>query len=311
MIGIESIAVYLPEGRVDNAKRLEQFDLTEEFLQTKTGMSRLSRKGEGEETSDMCCTAVRTLMDERGLAAEEIECLIICTQNPDGYGLPHTSAIVHGKLGLPRDCAVFDISLGCSGYVYGLSVIKGFMLSNEFTRGVLVTADPYSKVVDEQDKNTSLLFGDAATATLVSDKPKWDIGRFCFGTDGSHCSAINVNNETRLLEMNGRAVFNFTATVIPRNISRTLEENRLEKADIDRFVLHQGSRYIRDTLVKRMRLEPEKVPFQAGDYGNTVSSSVPIILASEGVASRHILISGFGVGLSWGSTVLTKVDNWL
>ncbi len=309
MIGIESIAVYLPEGRVDNTKRLEQFNLTKEFLQTKTGMSRLSRKGEGEETSDMCCTAIQTLMDERELAAEEIECLIVCTQNPDGYGLPHTSAIVHGKLGLSRDCAVFDISLGCSGYVYGLSVIKGFMLSNEFTRGVLVTADPYSKVVDEQDKNTSLLFGDAATATLVSDKPKWDIGKFCFGTDGSHCFAINVNNETRLLEMNGRAVFNFTATVVPRNISRTLEENGLEKADIDCFVLHQGSRYIRDTLAKRMGLEPEKVPFQAGDYGNTVSSSVPIILANEGDVSKHILISGFGVGLSWGSTILTKVDN--
>ncbi|KRT55831.1 ketoacyl-ACP synthase III [endosymbiont of Ridgeia piscesae] len=308
MIGIETISIYLPGGRVDNTQRLEKFDITEEFLRTKTGMTRLSRKGAGEETSDMCCAAVRVLMEERELPAEEIECLIVCTQNPDGYGLPHTSAIVHGKLGLTRDCAVFDISLGCSGYVYGLSVIKGFMLSNGFTRGILVTADPYSKVIDEQDKNTSLLFGDAATATLISDRPKWDIGRFCFGTDGTHSSAINVKSENRRLEMNGRAVFNFTATVVPGNISRTLELNGLEKADIDRFVLHQGSRYIRDTLAKRMGLALEKVPFQAGDYGNTISSSVPLILANEEDASKHILISGFGVGLSWASTVLTKVN---
>ncbi len=308
MIGIESIAVYLPEGYIDNIKRLEQFDLTEEFLKTKTGMMRLSRKGKEEETSDMCCSAVRSLMREKKFALEEIECLIVCTQNPDGYGLPHTSAIVHGKLGLPKDCAVFDISLGCSGYIYGLSVIKGFMLSNGFTRGILVTADPYSKVIDEQDKNTSLLFGDAATATLLSDRPKWAIGGFCFGSDGTHCLSINVNNKTKLFEMNGRAVFNFTATVVPGNISKTIEKNNLEKSKIDLFILHQGSRYIIDTLAKRMGLAPEKVVFGAGDYGNTVSSSVPIILANVGDVPRYILLSGFGVGLSWGSTVLTKID---
>ncbi len=307
MIGIEAISGYLPEGRIDNTQRLSQFNIDEDFLLKKTGMTSLSRKAKGDDTSDICCAAIKKLMDERDLSIEDIECLVVCTQNPDGYGLPHTSAIVHGKMGLPTSCAVFDISLGCSGYIYGLSVIKGFMLCNGFTQGVLVTADPYSKIINEQDKNTALLFGDAATATLISENPRWDIGRFRFGSDGAHSSAIKINNENRMLEMNGRAVFNFTATVIPENILRTLEDNDLEVEDIDCFVLHQGSLYIRDTLIRRMGLDSEKVPFHAGEYGNTVSSSVPLILASKGEDSINILLSGFGVGLSWGSVVLTKV----
>ena len=309
MIGIESIAVYIPTDSVDNTARLEQFDITREFLESRTGMTRLARKSRDEDTSDMCCTAINQLMAERSIDLADIECLIVCTQNPDGFGLPHTAAIVHGKLGMATNCAAFDISLGCSGYVYGLSIIKGFMESNGFRNGILVTADPYSKVIDEQDKNTSLLFGDAATATLISDRPAWEIGGFCLGTDGSHSPAINVDADSRQLVMNGRAVFNFTATVVPGNIEQTLEKNGLTKQDVDLFVLHQGSRYIRDTLVKRMKLDPDKVPFEAAEYGNTVSSSLPMILANNRIEAKTILISGFGVGLSWGSTVLTRVNH--
>ncbi|WP_078120126.1 ketoacyl-ACP synthase III [Thiosocius teredinicola] len=304
MIGIQDIGIYIPEKKVDNLTRLSEFETDEAFIREKTGMLQVAHKSDDQETSDLGIAALADLVARTGLELDEIQCLVVCTQNPDGHGLPHTSAIVHGKAGLSRDCAVFDVSLGCSGYVYGLSIMKGFMEVNGYNKGVLITADPYSKVVDENDKNTALLFGDGATATLLSDKPKWNIGKFLFGSDGKHAGAIEVD-DTGELHMDGRGVFNFTATVVPKNIRDTLMSNEVDVDEIDLFVLHQGSRYIRDTLVKRLKVAPEKVPFAANAYGNTVSSSIPMILADVDHDVPRILISGFGVGLSWGSCVLT------
>lgn len=310
MIGIEKVSVYLPEGGIDTQSRMEQFGIDEKFLSEKTGMLRVARRGESEETSDMCCSATKNLIAETGLDIQELDCLVVCTQNPDGSGLPHTSAIVHGKLGLPRSCAVFDISLGCSGYIYGLSIVRAFMESNGFKKGLLLTADPYSKILDNDDKNTALLFGDGATATLLSNSPKWSIGKFVFGSDGTQCSAISVLPETGKFSMNGRSVFNFTATVVPNNIKNTLEANSLDHSEIGYFLLHQGSKYICTTLAKRLDLDPAKVPFRAMTYGNTVSSSVPILLRDYFDSHAHLVLSGFGVGLSWGSCTLSPTTNY-
>ena len=308
MIGIQAIGTYIPSGRVDNRLRMKQFDVDEAFLRDKTGMLHLAVKEENEETSDLCCQAFRDLLNKSQLQAAEVECIVVCTQNPDGFGLPHTSAIVHAKLGLPVSCAAFDISLGCSGFVYGLSVIQGFMQANGFRKGVLFTADPYSKIIDEQDKNTALLFGDGATATLISDSPIWHTGKFLFGSHGLESASIQTDKNTRKLSMNGRAVFSFSATVVPKNIIEMLAVNDLVCEDIDCFALHQGSRYIVDTLRKKLDVEEGKVPFVAADYGNTVSSSIPLILSNADSKFKHIVIAGFGVGLSWASTVLYKVN---
>lgn len=309
MIGIQEVGTYLPAGRIENRERMAQFDVDGTFLLEKIGMTHLAVKGENEETSDLCCRAFADLQGKAMLKVEDVECLVVCTQNPDGRGLPHTSAIVHAKLGLPESCAVFDISLGCSGFVYGLSVIQGFMIANGFRKGVLVTADPYSKVVDGGDKNTSLLFGDGAAATLISDAPLWRTGRFLFGSNGREGSAIQVDLASGKLSMNGRAVFSFSATVVPRNILEMLAGNQLRIEDIDCFVLHQGSRYIVDTLRRKLGIPEEKVPFVASDYGNTVSSSIPLILAGLPAEHRCIVIAGFGVGLSWASTVLFRANS--
>lgn len=308
MIGIEAIATYIPDRFIDNRTRMATFDVDEAFLEQKTGMLKVARRAEGEETSDMCCTAVERLVAETGLDLQQVDCVVVCTQNPDACGLPHTSAIVHGKLGLSLDCAVFDISLGCSGYVYGLSIVRAFMESNGFERGLLITADPYSKVLDEDDKNTTLLFGDGATATLLSSTPRWKIGKCVFGSDGSQNAAIAVQPETGKFAMNGRGVFNFTATVVPGNIEKTLTANGLAKADIGFFLLHQGSRYICTTLAKRLKVVGDKVPFHAAEYGNVVSSSVPMMLRDYLDTKAPLLLSGFGVGLSWGSCVLTPLS---
>jgi 3-oxoacyl-[acyl-carrier-protein] synthase-3 len=308
MSGIQAIGTYIPASRIDNSQRMEQFEIDESFLSEKIGMLRLAVKADHEETSDLCVKAFFDLQLKTNIQPEEVDCIVVCTQNPDGKGLPHTSAIVHAKLGLPDSCAAFDISLGCSGFVYGLSVIQSFMDANGFSKGLLFTADPYSKIVNQQDKNTSLLFGDGASATLISNTPVWRTGKFLFGSHGKEHAAIEIDQGTGKLNMNGRAVFSFSATVVPKNITEMLAANNLTVEDIDYFALHQGSRYIVDTIKKKLGIDEEKAPFAAADYGNTISSSIPLILSKADPKLNHIVIAGFGVGLSWASTVLYKVN---
>jgi 3-oxoacyl-[acyl-carrier-protein] synthase-3 len=307
MIGIAEIGTYLPEQEIDNLNRIDEFEIDETFLREKTGMLKLSVKEPEEDTSDLCSKAFYDLQQKTGIDPLDIDCIIVCTQNPDGNGLPHTSAIVHSKLNLADRCAAFDISLGCSGYVYGLSIIESFMESNSFSNGILFTADPYSKVVDKHDKNTSLLFGDAATATLVNKSPKWTSGKYTFGTHGSEYKAIQINASDKL-EMNGRSVFSFSATAVPKNIDEMLSANNITKEDVDCFALHQGSKYIVETIRNRLNVSKEKCPFVASEYGNTVSSSIPLLLAGLDDSISTVVISGFGVGLSWSSTVLMRKE---
>jgi 3-oxoacyl-[acyl-carrier-protein] synthase III len=307
MIGITAIASYIPENKISNLDRLEKFETDENFIYNKIGIKEVAIKKEDEETSDLAVKAFLNLEKKYNFNREEIEALIVVTQNPD-KNIPHTSAFVHGKLELPESCAAFDISLGCSGFVYGLSVIKSFMKDNDFKNGILITADPYSKILDPDDKNTSLLFGDAATATLLTENPLYNIGKFNFGTIGKDWNNLVCDNN--ILSMNGRGIFNFAAKYVPVDVKNLLLKNNLELTDIDKFIFHQGSKYIVDTLTRRIGLPEEKVAFDILDYGNTVSSSIPIILEKEMEKdnNKKILICGFGVGLSWSSTILYKQD---
>jgi 3-oxoacyl-[acyl-carrier-protein] synthase III len=306
MIGIGEIGYSIGKNMLSNEDRLGSLSATPDLLENKIGVKQVARKDSHEETSDLALSAVQKLFNTTTIRPEEIECLILITQNPDGYGLPHTSAILHHKAGLPPTCAAFDISLGCSGFVYGLSVISAFMEANGMTRGLLVTADPYSKIVDDSDRNTTMLFGDGATATLITDEPIWSIGKMDFGTQGDLQNALEVTPE-RILFMNGRAVFNFCAQGVPKSIQRTLDKNNLSLDEIDLLALHQGSKFIVDTIGRRLGVA-EKTPFLAADYGNTVSSSIPIILADNvPKTAKSVLISGFGVGLSCATTVLQRV----
>jgi len=305
-IGIGAIAGYIPEDRIDVLALKDKFKATEQFLKEKIGMQRLARMPSGWDTSDLATAAVRKLLETGAVAPEEIECLAVVTQNPDVHGLPQTAALVQQKLGLGKGLLAFDISLGCSGYVAGLSILAGTMRQAGLKRGLLVTADPYSKVIDPEDRDTFLIFGDAAAATLLTDNPVWRIGRSEFGSLGTLASNLAVDAEGRL-SMNGRAVFNFAATEVPASVARCLAANALTMDDIDRVILHQGSKFIVDTLATRLNIGA-KTGFYAGDYGNTVSSSIPLILERTlSESDRRLLLCGFGVGLSWATTVLEKI----
>ncbi|MDF3874046.1 ketoacyl-ACP synthase III [Pseudomonas putida] len=308
MIGIKSIASYVPSAGLDNYAQGAKFGKDDAFILGKIGSAFLPRKDDDQETSDLCVEAVKNLFaNNPQLNPDSIDALIVVTQNGDEEGLPHTSAIVQSKLGLPTTIAAFDISLGCSGYVYGLYAMKGFMEAAGLKNGLLITADPYSKIVDPEDRNTTMLFGDAATATWMGEDPAWVLGKSKFGTDGSGAPHLKVSDGTFF--MNGRQVFNFALIKVPAHLQELLGDSNLQPSDIDAFCIHQGSAAIVDAVARRFDEEqPEKFVKDMVETGNTVSSSIALLLEKHMFDSswNRVAISGFGVGLSWGSAIIER-----
>jgi 3-oxoacyl-[acyl-carrier-protein] synthase-3 len=306
MIGIEQIAYYIPPNRHSNYNYLEKFSLDSSFIENKLGVRQVAVASPSETTFDLCTQAYTELLKKVTINSNEIDCISVVTQTP-GENIPHIAGKIHGYINAPPNCACFDISLGCSGYVYGLTILKALMESQGYNRALLFTCDPYSKIIKPDDKNTSLLFGDAATVTLLSHQPVLSIGVSTNNTLGKGAQELKTENGN--LVMNGRAVYNFCVQNIPQDVKKALSLNRVNIEDIDMFILHQGSKFIVDSIRQRLGIAPEKVPFFAHEYGNTVSSSIPIIL-SDFIDKNHvkkILISGFGVGLSWATNVLMRI----
>lgn len=307
LLGVQAIASYLPSGRVDNLEQADRFATDRDFVQQKIGAISLPRFEKEDTVVSACVAAFNKLCERENIDVTEIDCVVLCTQNPDGGGLPHNSALIHAELNLSEDCACFDIGLGCSGYVYGLSVIQAFMTANGMKKGLFFTCDPYSRILNQEDKNTCLLFGDAATVTLVTDTPKYMQLATKFSTKGKAGQALKKKNEQ--LEMNGRAVFNFALQDVPKQIKQTLNELDLTVDEVDLFLLHQGSRYMLENAVQRTGIPSGKAPIKLSETGNTVSSSIPLLWeAAFKDKPKIILISGFGVGLSWATAVFKMVN---
>ncbi|RBO85742.1 ketoacyl-ACP synthase III [Marinomonas aquiplantarum] len=308
MIGIRAIGSYLPENKINNVEQARQFGESDDFISTKIGALQLPCMPDGMETSDMAVAAVKVLVQDHDLDLETVDAVVVVTQNGDGSGLPHTAAIVQDKLDLKGRVAAFDLSLGCSGYVYGLSVVKGLMEQAGLKNALLITADPYSKIIDRKDRITTLLFGDAATATWLTEESEWKFGKPLLDTDGSGASNLLVNDKT--LSMNGRQVFNFASKKVPKQIRDYLESNNLQMTDIDIYCLHQGSASIVDAIAKRFPEVSDRFISDIRNTGNTISSSIPFLL--QNVLNKDnvqkVLMSGFGVGLSWATNMLYREE---
>ena len=311
-LGISDIEFTLGTREITAEELAEQYGFELEFITEKIGVQRIF-SAEGEQVSDLACRAVEKLIVNHPYIRDSIDVLILCTQTPD-YQLPQTSSQVQARCNLPMTTAAFDISLGCSGFVYGLSVIKSMMEANQFDTGILVTSDLYSSLISVDDRQTKPLFSDAATATLISRDCSLVPGQFCFGTNGEMFDKLIVQPDVamksgRRLVMDGRAIFNFTSTVIPQEIVRICTKNELRVDEIDAFVFHQASSYLLSSIARRSGIQhPDRILDRLNQYGNTVSSSIPIVLKELleeiNLARRNILLSGFGVGLSWAGTVL-------
>jgi len=317
---IKSVSAYVPSVKITNqdiAERFPEWDSDKIF--DKIGIKERHIAEPEEFVSDMAVKVIQKLAEEHGTDLSEIDYLILCTQSPD-YQLPTTACVVQNRVGLKRTCGAIDINQGCSGYIYGLSLASSLVASGNFKNVLLVTADMYSKVIHPEDKGNISLFGDAATATLISAEGKYEIGKFTLGSDGSGAENLIVKNSAakkkndlvtenldNYLYMNGSAIFDFTAKNVPSLVKANLEINSLSKEDVDLYVFHQANTFMLNFLRKRMGISSENFLLNMENYGNTVSSSIPLAFRNSFDRDlKKVMFVGFGVGYSWGAVTVFK-----
>lgn len=328
---IKAISYYLPEKFITNEQLVEEFpEWSVEKIAKKVGINERHIAAEDETAGDMAYRAAEKLIEENAINKETIDFVLLCTQSPD-YFLPSTSCIIQSRLGLSTKCGAFDFNLGCSGYEYGLAVAKGLIISGVAKNILLLTAETYNKHIHPKDKGNRTIFGDGASASLISTDGFAKIGEFVLGSDGSgydrlilktgamrHYQPLNDLHKDEngnplssdYLFMDGKAIFDFTSDVVPPMIEEVLAKHQLSMEDVDLFVFHQANKYMINYLRKLMGIDKEKFYVFMESVGNTVSSTIPIALCEaqkEGKLHGNILLAGFGVGLSYGATVL-KID---
>lgn len=320
-VGIKDVASYLPARRVRNVDVADTLGFKPGFLEDKVGVDVRYVAAPEESTSDMCAQAFAQLSKRYPAAYfDDVGLLLLCSQNPD-YKLPHTSSILQAKLGLSKSMLTFDVSLGCSGFVATAVTAKALMAELGIRKGLVFTCDPYTKVLAADDKSTVPLFSDAAAVTLFEADAPWRIGKSTFGNDGSlhetliirgSGTAHTAGESEQPLRMDGRNIFAMLKTEVPVSIRACVEANGLTLDRIDVFLFHQASGWLLRVLCSDLGLPPERVPSNLKRVGNTVSSSIPLLfdelLHSGQPQPRTMLMSGFGVGLSWASAVLTRSD---
>ena len=315
---ITAIEYYLPETVLTNGELAELFpEWGVEKIAAKTGISRLHIAAADETSSDLACAAVHRLFRSGVCNPQEIDFLLLCTQTPD-RALPSAACILQDRLGLPTSCGALDFNLGCSGYVYGLSLAKGLIETGQAEKVLLVTAETYSKLLDPKDKTVRTLFGDGAAATLLSASASdldTNIGPFVMGTDGSGgpnliCTQGGFRNEAETpLYMNGPEIFNFTIKAVPIAVDSLLAKAGLLKDDVDLFVFHQANSYMLEHLRKKISIPHDRFVVAMENSGNTVSATIPIalkvaVLDGRLVSGMRVMAVGFGVGYSWSATML-------
>lgn len=330
---IKAISYYLPEKIVSNEELVADFpEWTVEKIVSKVGVNQRHVAGE-EKISDMAVNASEILFKENPeINRKDIDFVLLCTQSSD-YFLPSTACLVQARLGLTTKCGAFDFNLGCSGYEYGLAVAKGLIESKIAKNVLFITSEAYNKHLHARDKGNRTIFGDAATATIISDSGFAEIGDFVLGTDGSGAENLIIKtggsaypnkandlvfdqdgnpHSSDYLYMNGGEIFSFTLMTVPKMVRQTLEKNNLNKEDIDLVVFHQANMFMLNHLRKKLKIDEDKFFLNMENIGNTVSSTVPIALVdakTQGKLIGNVLVAGFGVGLSWGATILKLNKN--
>ena len=329
---IKQISYYLPERVVTNEELVTQFpEWSVDKIASKIGVNKRHVAAEKETAGDMAVEAAERLFTECDIRRDEIDFVIFCTQSPD-YFLPTSACLVQHKLGLRTHIGAFDFNLGCSGYIYGLAIAKGLISGNIATNVLLLTAETYSKYLHPRDKGNRTIFGDAATATVVSTDGFAEIGEFSLGTDGGGADNLIVRSgasrcataqndlhddengnpvSSDYLYMNGSEIFSFTQENVPNVVRDTLKRNNLEQDDVNLFVFHQANKYMLNFLRRKLKIEEERFFICMSETGNTVSNTIPIALCEARTKDSlhgNILLSGFGVGYSWGGTILKITD---
>ena len=325
---IGPIAIHLPETVEHNDQLAAEFPHWDmDVIYAKTGIRTRYVSSADECASDLGVAAAEKLFDEHEIDRRTIDFLLFCTQTPD-YPLPTTACLVQDKLGLPTSMGALDFNLGCSGFVYGLSLADGLIRSQAARRVLLITAETYSKYIDPTDRSLRTIFSDGAAATLIEASERPSLGSFVFGTDGRGADSLMVNQggarpeELALkprkrkrwpsrLYMDGPELVKFTLDVVPPMVDQVLADAGLARGEVDLYLMHQATLYMIEHLRARLKLDEDVVPVDLEQWGNTVSSTIPILMHDlrEGGRLRpgkRCLLVGSGVGLSWAGCLWTE-----
>jgi 3-oxoacyl-[acyl-carrier-protein] synthase III len=331
-IVIQDIACHLPEAVLSNEQlRNENPDWDMNRVESRAGVVRRHIAADGETSLDLAVVACERLFAANASLKDCVDAIVFCTQSPD-HILPGNACLLHGRLDLPESVLALDISLACSGYVYGLAVVEGLLRSGRSKNALLVNSETYSKYIHQRDRSAKVLFGDGAAASWICEREdviglrdielatcgkKYD--SFFVPAGGCrlpHCEATakpvtdESGNVCTLdhIHMDGMGVLNFVNSRVPAQIKRLLERNGLTAADVDLFVFHQASKMATDSLTRLLRIAPDRVFLNLRDVGNTVSASIPIALKDAMIAGRcppgsKVVLCGFGAGLSWATAL--------
>lgn len=329
---IKAVSYYLPERVFSNEDFFNEFPSSRDNgnLQ-KLGISERHIVAPGHTSSDLAVESALKLFSEHNIDKSSIDFIIFCSLEFD-YFIPTTACIIQDRLGIPTSCGALDVNLGCSGYVYGLSLAKGLVESCACSNVLFLTSSTLTKTFHPKDKSSRFLFGDGAAATLICGRETEGIGSFVFGTDGHRADKIiikdglgrnplnpesmidiedefgNVTNNASFY-MNGSAVFHFGMKTVPAMIAELLAKSKLGMDDIDHFIFHQTNQFMNDMIRKKANIPAEKFVTSIAHCGNTVSASIPIVIDDATRSGRikkgdKLLLAAFGSGLSWAGTIV-------
>lgn len=335
-IGISALAACVPSRVIDNYKYTEFFP-EEDVRKVVDKIGVFERRFVDDKTcaSDLCFAAAERLFADNNINREEIDLVVFISQTPD-YRMPATSILLQDRLGLPNSTIAFDVNLGCSGFIYGLSIVYSFMAQSGLRKALLLDGETRSKVYSPKDRTSAFIFGDAGVAALIERNEKFGDSQFSLNSDGSRGELImipgggyrNMSSEETLRErvvdeygnirsdeqgyMKGGDVFNFVISEIPKDIKRLFAEAQCDIADVDYYIFHQANSFINNYIAKKMKLDRDRMPSTIGKYGNTSSVSVPLTIASElkdKLCGEHrLMLSAFGVGMAWATAIVPFVD---
>ncbi len=327
-IRIAGISGAVPKNKVNNLKDHKFVSLEERKKTIKlTGINEYRKALTNQCTSDLCESAAQRLLKYLGIKSDFIDGIIFVSQTPD-YILPSTACLLQNNLGCPQTTIAFDVNLGCSGFVYGLYIACSFIQGGSLKRVLLLVGDTQTKLCYNKDKNVVFLLGDAGTATIIEASPGAPEIKMKFMTDGSRYDKLIVpaggfrfpsSKETKKIKtqadggirsdehiyMNGMEIFNFSIIDVVKTLKEFIEDENIEIEEIDYLILHQANKFMTDKIAKKLMFPPEKVLYSLDNYGNTSGASIPLTIVHcfskiQDKRPKRCLLSGFGVGLSWG-----------
>ncbi|PKM47720.1 MAG: 3-oxoacyl-ACP synthase [Firmicutes bacterium HGW-Firmicutes-8] len=321
-VGIVGTGVYLPETVLTNAELEKTVDTSDEWIRSRSGICERRIINEGEATSDIACRAARMAVQDAGISLQEVDAIVVATVTPDML-FPSTACLVQNGLGLNR-VAAFDVGAGCSGFVYAMGIGSQFIKTGMYNTVLVIGAESLSRIINWQDRNTCVLFGDGAGAAVLRPVPEgFGILSLDLGADGSGADLLklpaggsrmpvtheNCCSTDHYLNMSGREVFKFAVKIIGESALNALEKAGLDKKDVDCFIPHQANIRIIEAAVRRLNLPMDKVFVNVQKYGNTSAASIPVAVheaVAEGRIKRGdiVVLVGFGAGLTWGASVI-------